>query len=291
MMNCGEKIAQLRKKNNMTQAELGNALSVTYQAVSKWERGESLPDFDTISRISKLFQVPISYFEDGGEDQLETASNSSASTNVVNADIIGMCVQCGKVVREDEAAETDPKLICVACAELNRNAEEQRALEEQRKIEAKEQEKQDRISYEKAELKRTRNIALIIATIPAAIAFITFLVLSLLPQNKDYSNLIFGTGCVLTVLVFTFTSQMIWDGTVREVCTGGGHIMSLPGVIFSLSPDGIIFLIVTKIILFFIAALVFVGSILFCVFAAIIISPITFIPSLLLYNRRIRKIG
>ena len=67
-MNCGEKISRLRKSNNMTQAELGDALSVTYQAVSKWERGESQPDFDTISKISKMFQVPISYFEDGSDD-------------------------------------------------------------------------------------------------------------------------------------------------------------------------------------------------------------------------------
>ena len=63
-MTCGDKIAKLRKQRGMTQAELGNELNVTYQAVSKWERSESHPDFDTISRISKLFQVPISYFEE-----------------------------------------------------------------------------------------------------------------------------------------------------------------------------------------------------------------------------------
>ncbi|MDE6399197.1 MAG: helix-turn-helix domain-containing protein, partial [Clostridiales bacterium] len=66
-MEYGEKIAALRKEHGMTQAELGNELNVTYQAVSKWERGESYPNFDTLSRIAKLFAVPIGYFEEDGE--------------------------------------------------------------------------------------------------------------------------------------------------------------------------------------------------------------------------------
>ena len=292
-MNCGEKIAQLRKKNNMTQAQLGDELSVTYQAVSKWERGESLPDFDTISRISKLFQVPISYFEEGGEEQIESEAQSVAASTVetstveaptvetpnVSVDIIGMCVKCGKVVREGEAAVTEPQLICNACVELERQAEEQRKIDEQKEIEAQEQARQDRITYEQNKLKSRRNIALIIATIPAVAVFITFLVLAL-QRNRNMTNFLLGMGGVLAVCSFTFTSQMIWDGTVREVFTGGGKIISLPGIIFDFSPDGLIFLIVTKIILFFVAVIVFIVSIIFCMFAAFAISPFTFIVSL-----------
>lgn len=59
-MNCGEKITALRKSRNMTQADLGNAMNVTYQAVSKRERRESEPDFDTMSKTAKFFDVPIS---------------------------------------------------------------------------------------------------------------------------------------------------------------------------------------------------------------------------------------
>ena len=288
-MNCGEKIAKLRKQNDMTQAELGDALNVTYQAVSKWERGESQPDFDTISRISKLFQVPISYFEDGGEELAEQPHESPAPTPA--AEIIGMCVQCGKVVRDGEAAQTEPKLICKACAEHNEKAEQQRVADAERLRAAEEKRHKDSINYEKSARRKKRNLALIIAVIPAAAVFVTFLILSLLPSNKNLFGFIFGSGCVLAVFAYTFTAQMIWDGTVREVCTGGGHIISLPGIIFSLSPDGLLFLIAAKIFLAFVAAFVFVGSIIFCVFAAIVISPVTFVPSLLLYNRATNKIG
>ena len=44
MMNqtLGSRIAELRRKKNMTQEDLANALGVTPQAVSKWETGDSL---------------------------------------------------------------------------------------------------------------------------------------------------------------------------------------------------------------------------------------------------------
>ncbi len=140
-------------------------------------------------------------------------------------------------------------------------------------------------------MKKRRKLALLISIIPAVIMFSLFLVLSLLPSNEGMFTPIFVIGIMLTVTAYTFTAQMIWDGTVREVCTGGGHIMNMPGIIFSLSPDGLLFLIVTKFFLGFVAAIVFVGSIIACVFASLVIAPFTFVPSLLLYNRKIRKVG
>ena len=47
----GETICTLRKEKGMTQKELAEALHVTDKAVSKWERGGSLPDTATIPRI------------------------------------------------------------------------------------------------------------------------------------------------------------------------------------------------------------------------------------------------
>ncbi|XMB85812.1 helix-turn-helix transcriptional regulator [Mycoplasmatota bacterium WC44] len=40
----GNYIAKKRKKREFTQEQLGEKLGVSYQAVSKWERGENLPD-------------------------------------------------------------------------------------------------------------------------------------------------------------------------------------------------------------------------------------------------------
>ena len=44
----GKKIAELRKKHNMTQMELADEMEVSYQAISNWERGNSMPESWTL---------------------------------------------------------------------------------------------------------------------------------------------------------------------------------------------------------------------------------------------------
>ena len=43
----------------MTQMELAEQLNVSHQAISKWERGESLPDIGTILVLAKIFDQTI----------------------------------------------------------------------------------------------------------------------------------------------------------------------------------------------------------------------------------------
>ena len=56
-MTIGEKIKQLRKKNDLTQEKLADYLCVSYQAVSKWECGLSSPDIQLIAPLTRLFHV------------------------------------------------------------------------------------------------------------------------------------------------------------------------------------------------------------------------------------------
>lgn len=54
-------ISSLRKRERMTQADLADKLSYSDKAVSKWERGESLPDAEMLYKLSQLFHVDIQY--------------------------------------------------------------------------------------------------------------------------------------------------------------------------------------------------------------------------------------
>lgn len=59
MEEIGGKILSLRKSRNMTQVNLADKLGITYQAVSSWERGNSMPDIEKLPEISKLFEISI----------------------------------------------------------------------------------------------------------------------------------------------------------------------------------------------------------------------------------------
>ena len=50
-------IAQLRKEQNMTQADLARKLQVTDKAISKWERGLGLPDINSIEPLAEALGV------------------------------------------------------------------------------------------------------------------------------------------------------------------------------------------------------------------------------------------
>ncbi len=56
-MTIGERIKQLRKKNDLTQEKVADYLCVSYQAVSKWECGLSSPDIGLIVPLAKLLNV------------------------------------------------------------------------------------------------------------------------------------------------------------------------------------------------------------------------------------------
>lgn len=55
----GNFIANLRKEKKLTQKELADKLYITDKAISKWERGLSIPDIEILEKLSKIFNVEI----------------------------------------------------------------------------------------------------------------------------------------------------------------------------------------------------------------------------------------
>jgi class 3 adenylate cyclase len=60
-MDTGRKIRILREKRGLKQINLANALQVSPQAVSKWERGANYPDTDVLIKMARLFDVTVDY--------------------------------------------------------------------------------------------------------------------------------------------------------------------------------------------------------------------------------------
>jgi uncharacterized protein YjbI with pentapeptide repeats len=63
-MIIGNKIAEARKKMNISQAQLAQRLFISSQAVGKWERGESMPDIITFNRLAEILGVDLNYFSE-----------------------------------------------------------------------------------------------------------------------------------------------------------------------------------------------------------------------------------
>jgi transcriptional regulator with XRE-family HTH domain len=54
-------IAALRRRHSMTQLELAEKLNYTDKAISKWERGESIPDVLVLKQMADIFGVTVDY--------------------------------------------------------------------------------------------------------------------------------------------------------------------------------------------------------------------------------------
>ena len=63
-MEIGNKIMELRKKNNFSQEDLAEKVGVTRQTISKWELGETAPDLKQAKVLSQVFKVSLDQLVD-----------------------------------------------------------------------------------------------------------------------------------------------------------------------------------------------------------------------------------
>ena len=64
-MSVGERITELRKKQQMSQGDLAKAMEVSRQAVSKWENGLSSPDTVKLIQLAEVLETDVEYLATG----------------------------------------------------------------------------------------------------------------------------------------------------------------------------------------------------------------------------------
>ena len=254
MESYGKAITALRKKNGMTQAELGNALNVTYQAVSKWENDLSQPGIDVIADICRIFNISI-------DDFIKIARNEEIIETAATADNALSREETAQVIREELA----------------------RAEEEKAKVIREKQRKQEMVEAEARRADR-RTEALWYragAIIACALALIVFLPCAF----SGDGDAVLG-GLILAYIILAFGSQLGHDCVVTNIFVGGWEwSLGMPGVIFSFDLDGILFLILYKwiiapIISFVAGLVVGLGGTLVAMFVSMFTFPFK-VPSIL----------
>ncbi len=61
-----DNLIELRKRKKYTQQDLGNILGYSDKAISKWEKGESLPDIEVLYQLSNLYGVTLDFLTKEG---------------------------------------------------------------------------------------------------------------------------------------------------------------------------------------------------------------------------------
>ncbi len=94
-----DNIVKLRSINKITQAELAEILNYSDKSISKWERGESIPDVPTLKKICDSFNVSMDYMvttHEGEEKSFKKESNINTkvitSTAMLGVAIIALIV-------------------------------------------------------------------------------------------------------------------------------------------------------------------------------------------------------
>ena len=114
-MKTKDVISNLRIKNGLSQDALAEKIYVTRQAVSRWERGETVPNTDTLKLLSKLFDGSINTLL-GSPRQLicqccgmplDDTSVSHEPDGSFNEEYCKWCYTDGKFVYTDIAELTD----------------------------------------------------------------------------------------------------------------------------------------------------------------------------------------
>ena len=81
MVKMGSFLAELRKENNLTQAELGEKLGVTNKTISRWETGNYMPPVEMLEELSNMYGMTINELLSGKKLSTE-AYREMAETNI-----------------------------------------------------------------------------------------------------------------------------------------------------------------------------------------------------------------
>ena len=92
-MNISERLFNLRKNKKLSQEELANILGVSRQTISKWETGESTPDFDKIIPLCEFYGITSDELLSGKKDIIETKKEENRNNFARNMAIaIGLYI-------------------------------------------------------------------------------------------------------------------------------------------------------------------------------------------------------
>lgn len=278
-MGVGPKIKEYRNKEGLTQKDLADRLHVTYQAVSRWEKDEVEPSIDTLKEMCNIFNCSIDDLlgmEKKVEDKPIEENNSKVIEKVIVKEtrpVLAVCEKCNKPIYNDwdlkridvshtvrrhrrRHTTTRQMILCNKCFELR--------IKEQK-------EKQNEDIMAKNQEFKVRRIHSIIWPALIALIFIIIGIVSLTNGNtkNGVNYIVFGIFFYFFLATMILNNTFITDMWLKIASWG---FVKMPGIIFSFDFDGLVFLIVAKIIMFILGILLAAASIILATVVAMLLS-------------------
>lgn len=255
-----ENIKRVRTEKNMTQKELAEKLHVTAQAVSRWETGEVEVSINTIQEMSKIFNVSINELIDGTTPEKEIVVTKEYVVKD-SKPVLAVCEECNKPIYKGE------DIVRIPHRDMRRHTTYSvRCKECDRKIK--------KAAYEKAVAYGVsqRKKSFIWGSVAALIGI---LLTVLVATSTETESGFVAFGIVVSVLFFPFISCLILQNNFvgemfESICDWG--FVNMPGVIFDLDLDGIIWLITVKLFLWVLGILLAVITFLLGVMVGLVVS-------------------
>lgn len=256
-MKIGYKIKELRNAKGKTQKNIAEYLFVTPQAVSRWENDEVEPPLDIINKLADYFSVSIDYLL--GKEKIVNVVEEYSNDQTIAKPVLAICEHCNKPIYQSN--EIIRKTSCVGtsvirsvlCVQCNKQNEE---------IENKAKKK----AVDKARLR-----SYIFGGLIFGVALIMSLVNAISTGFESDSVYLI----VISVLLFPFLSCLFLQNNfvvdiVEEIWSWG--FVKFPGLIFSLSLDGIFWLLTVKLLFWIIGFILGAIALLFGIVLGLVVS-------------------
>lgn len=289
-MTLGQKIKKLRNDKNLTQKDLADQVHVTFQTVSKWENDENEPDVATLRELSKLFGCTMDYLLSEEEQEtiveaqsvvpVEAPVEQVTKTIIIHQKEMHVCRRCNKDIPENELVVDH---FCVRHASRGHSAEYRDDYYHKDCFEEVKKERAAQIAREKADQAhrgRVKSFGWGIAA--GTIALIGSLLITLL--GGVHPGLAILYSAIISYFAFAMIYCIVSGSYIGEVfvwCAGAS--IRFPGLIFSWSIEGFIWVIVMKILFAIIGFIFGLLALIFGILLSAALGGISF-PFVLIHN-------
>ena len=273
----GNQIKKYRTANGMTQQNLADKLFVTAQAVSRWENGEVEPSLSTITKMAQIFGVTTDEILGVDAKEPETSADTEQASEV-----FAETEPKTEPEKEEKTVPEQPQRpslgICEKCKNPIYRKEDlvihhsgSRSYSRQyyycAQCEAKMKEERARQAAATAAKRRVRSY--ILGGLGAAVVLAILIAAGIFKTPS-----LIAVGIVTPILTFTLISCLLLDNNfVGDLILGiASRSIHMPGIIFGLSLDGIVWFLTVKLGLFLLSILISIALLLLAVAVGLVVS-------------------